>query len=303
MFAYDHRVQLSEFSRFGKPLRDAAFFGVGKLASRVPARLVPAVDSRALKTAAAQDGIAAIATTAELAASVPEPLGLLVSDDPVAACFHIHRELGSRPGHYWPDFPTEIAPSAVVHPSAQICERSVRIGEDAVIEAGAVICERSLIGARTQIGPGTVIGTGAFELAEIECKNRLLMQSGGVRIGADCIFLSAAMVARSAFATFTEIEENCAIDNLVHIAHDCHLGRGSQVTACALLAGRVTIGENGYVGPNATISNGISVGEGGQVTLGAVVIRDVPAGEKVTGNFAVEHRSFMRRFREQTKPG
>lgn len=303
MFAYDNRVQLSEFSHFGKPLREVAFFGVGKLASRVPSRLVPAVDGRALKATADQDGIVAVATTAELAGSVPDALGVLVADDPVAACFHIHRELGLRPGHYWQDFPTEIAPSATVHPSARIGERSVRIGEDALIEAGAVICERSLIGARTRIGPGTVIGTSAFELAEIDGQNRLLTQSGGVRVGADSIFLSAAMVARSCFATFTEIEDNCAVDNLVHIAHDCHLGRGSQVTACALLAGRVTVGENGYVGPNATISNGITIGAGAQVTLGAVVIRDVPPGEKVTGNFAVEHRGFMRRFREQMKNG
>ena len=301
MFAYDNRAMLSEFSQFGQTLRDVPFFGVAKLASRVPHRLVPAINGKALKAAAAEQGIAAVATTPDLAGSVPEGVGVLVSDDPLAACFHIHQLLGERLGHYWLDRAPQIAASAVVHPSAQVAERNVVIGEDAVIEAGAVICERSEIGARTRIGPGTVIGTGAFELVEIDGRNHLQMQAGGVRIGEDSIFLSSVMVARSAFATFTEIEANCAFDNLVHIAHDCLIGRGSQVTACAILAGRVTLGEGAYIGPNATISNGITIGAGAQVTLGAVVIRDVPAGEKVTGNFAVEHGSFMRRFRDQMR--
>lgn len=303
MFAHDNRVLLSDFSHLGQVFRDTPFFGVGKLASRVPARLVPAIDSRALKIAAAEQGIAAVATTADLAGGVPEPLGVLVAEDPLAACFHIHQALGERPGHYWRDGPSHIAPSALIDPGAKVAERNVTIGEDAIIEAGAIVCERSVIGARTRIGPGTIIGTGAFELVEIDGRNRLQTQAGGVRIGDDSMFLSGTMVARSAFATFTEIEDNCAFDNLVHVAHDCHIGRGSQVTACAILAGRVTLGEGAYIGPNATISNGITIGAGAQVTLGAVVIRDVPPGEKVTGNFALEHGIFMRRFREQIRPG
>ena len=41
----------------------------------------------------------------------------------------------------------------------------------------------------------------------------------------------------------TVIKANVKIDNLVH-AHNCHVGRGSIVTACAEVSGSVRIGSS-----------------------------------------------------------
>ena len=302
MFNIEQRARLSEFSAYGDVVRDGDFFGVGKVPSRIDARLVPMTKPAHLRAVADQgSSIAGVICSGDLAAEVPEQLACLVSDRPQAAASAIHRELAGRPGHYWTDFPTDIAEGVTVDRSARIAERNVRIGAGSVIGPGAVIQERSLIGENCSIGPGTVIGTDAFELVEIEGRNELLSQSGGVRIGDHCVFLSGVMVAHSAFATFTDIDADCGFDNLVHIAHDCLIGRGAQVTAGAVLAGRVTLGEQSFIGPNATISNGVTIGARAHVTLGSTVVRDVAEGQKVTGYFASEHKDFVRRLKSESR--
>jgi acyl-[acyl carrier protein]--UDP-N-acetylglucosamine O-acyltransferase len=302
MFNIEQRARLSEFSAYGEIVRDGGFFGVGKVPSRIDARLVPVTKPAHLRTASGLGSlIAGVVCTPELAPEVGEHLACLVSDRPQAAAHAIHRELHRRPGHYWTDFPTEVEPGATVDSSARVAERNVRIGAGSVIGPGAVIQERSIIGEYCSIGPGTVIGTDAFELVEIEDRSELLAQAGGVRIGNNCVFLSGVMVAHSAFATFTDIEAECGFDNLVHVAHDCLIGRGAQVAAGAVLAGRVTLGEHCFVGPNATISNGVTIGGRAEVTLGSTVIRDVAEGQKVTGYFASEHAAFIRRLKGQSQ--
>lgn len=295
MFNFDNRVRLEEFASFGKLVRGGEFFAVGKIPSRAPARLVPVSTANHLKDAVSRmPDVAGIICSPDLAASIPDDIPCLASENPQLAAHEIHTLLAERSGYYWTDFATRIAPDARIHPKAIIAERNVEIGSGTVIDCGAIILERSIIGGDCQIGPGTIIGTGAFELIAKDGRNQLLTQVGGVRIGSRSIFLSGTMVARSAFPAFTEIGENCAFDNLVHVAHDCVIGAGSQVTAGAILAGRVTLADNCFIGPNATVSNGLSLGEGSSVSIGSTVVHDVEAGQKVTGYFATEHRAFLR---------
>lgn len=300
MFNSDSSATLAEFGSLGTVVQDCGFFGIGKIATGVPRRVVPVIRQSALKEALGRPDILGIICSRDIANEVPDHLGCLVADDPLAAAFHIHSALCARPRHYWDSFPSRIAPTARIEPGAQIAANDVIVGDRAIIGSNAVIGERSIIGDDCTIGPGTVIGTNAFELVRIDGANRLQPQAGGVRIGSGSIFLSGVMVARSTFAAFTEIGRNCAFDNLVHIAHDCVIGDGSQVTAGAIVAGRVTMGRDCFIGPNATISNGIAIGEEAFVTIGSTVIRDVEAGQRVTGYFATDHRSFIRRLKGES---
>ena len=301
MFNHENRARLSEFSQFADVVRDAGFFGVGKIPSHVPSRLVPVSTAGHLKAAQEETSIVAVIIPQSLVDEVPAHLGCLAAESPVEAAYHIHAALALRPDHYWTRFESRIAPSAQIAAGAMIGDHDVIIGEDAVIETGAIVLPRSLIGDRVVVGPGTVIGTQAFELANVGGANRLQVQVGGVKVGADSIFLSGVMVARSVFATFTEIGCNCAFDNLVHVAHDCIIGDRSQLTACAMLAGRVELAPDSFIGPNASVSNGVSVGEGGSVSIGSTVVRSVEEGQKVTGYFATEHRSFLRTLKRTSE--
>ena len=67
-----------------------------------------------------------------------------------------------------------------------------------------------------------------------------------------------------------------------------------------MVAGSTTIGDDVWIGPGASISSEIVIGNGASVTIGSVVVRDVAPGQKVTGNFAVDHKkfiAFMRKIR------
>ena len=66
-----------------------------------------------------------------------------------------------------------------------------------------------------------------------------------------------------------------------------------MIAANAVIAGAAVLGERVGVGPSASISNGLSVGDDACVTLGAVVTAAVPAGARVSGNFAVDHERFL----------
>ena len=60
-----------------------------------------------------------------------------------------------------------------------------------------------------------------------------------------------------------------------------------------MVTGSVTLGDDVWIGPNATIRDGITVGNGAMVSLGSVVTQDVRPGQRVTGNFAVPHEDFL----------
>ena len=51
---------------------------------------------------------------------------------------------------------------------------------------------------------------------------------------------------------------------------------------------------------SASISSEILIGDGASITIGSVVVKNVAAGQRVTGNFAIDHKrviSFLRKIR------
>ncbi len=289
-------TKLSSFSdNFDCIVRDCSFYGVGKIPTRLSNKLVPVGSSKFLPELMRDiDGVAGVICPPNLLEQIPSHLGCAISSKPLEAAYKLHRHLARTKDHYWESFPSRIDPSAQIHPTAYVAESDVTIGPGCVIGPHASIMERVFLGEGTIVGPNTVIGSSAYEMAEIDGVPQLLDQVGGVRVGRGCVFLAGVTVARSTFPTWTEIGDFCSFDNLVHIAHDCVLGRGVKMTACSMLSGRVTLGEKAYIGPNATVSNGVSIGAGALVTIGSVVVSDVPPGKRVTGNFAVDHSAFKR---------
>lgn len=82
----------------------------------------------------------------------------------------------------------------------------------------------------------------------------------------------------------TVLRENVKIDNLVHIAHGCDIGKNSLVIANSMIAGSVIIGENAWVAPSASILNKIKIGKNVVLGMGAVVIRNVEDNAVIIGN-------------------
>jgi UDP-3-O-[3-hydroxymyristoyl] glucosamine N-acyltransferase len=275
-------------------VRDASIANVGKIPTRLPSRLVYVGSEKYLNNLEAEEGIAAVIVPPTLVDAVPATYGVATAENPHVAAIEVFEALIALPNFLWEDFPTRIAATAEVHPRAIIAEKNVVIGERTVIDAGTVIRERTLIGDDCYVGPVSVLGAEAFDMAPGILPQRLMKQAGGVRLANNATVLSATMVARATFGGFTEIREGACIDNLVQVAHDVDIGRNVSVVGCTKISGRVSIGDNCYIGPNATISNGLSIGANSTVSLGSVVVRDVPDNVRVTGNFAVPHERWIR---------
>jgi UDP-3-O-[3-hydroxymyristoyl] glucosamine N-acyltransferase len=121
---------------------------------------------------------------------------------------------------------------------------------------------------------------------------------GGVLLRRGAEVHSNSCVDRAVFGGFTEIGEESVIANLVYVAHNVRVGRRCRVAASAAIGGSTTLGDDVYVGPGASISSEIRVGDGAVVSLGAVVTRHVAAGQRVSGNFAVDHERFIAFMRQ-----
>jgi UDP-3-O-[3-hydroxymyristoyl] glucosamine N-acyltransferase len=79
---------------------------------------------------------------------------------------------------------------------------------------------------------------------------------------------------------------------LVKISHGVAIGRQSLIISNAYIAGRAKVGDCVYIGPQSTIGH-VKIGDGAFITMGSVVVSNVKKGEKVSGNFAIEHSRNM----------
>jgi len=299
VFLTENRASLEEFSDLFEAIeRPATFFCVGKIPTRIEARLVPVGSMRNLdELLQHQADVAAVICPAEVASRLPGGIGCAISPQPLEAAHEIHQRLTQRADYYWKRFPTRIHPDAEVRPGARVAEYDVVIGAGTVIDSNALVLERSVIGDNCYIGPGTVVSCLAYELVKVRGRPRLMAQAGGVRLGDNVTVLTNTTIARSVFPVFTEIGDDCAFDNLVHVGHDVVLASGVRMAASSMVCGRVTVGEDTFLGPKAMVTNGVNLGRGVQVSLGSMVSRDVPDNTKVTGYFAVEHSEFLAAFK------
>lgn len=281
-------------------MRDAAVTAALSPQSHLPQVVCYALEETAVQTANRNPNIAAVITTPALATYVVSEKGCVTSADPKSTFYEVHNAL-CRAGISALHSQSSIASTAEIHASASIgrnvvIEAGVRVGAQAVIE------DHSIIGEGTIIAPHVVIGGRGLQNTFVDGRNVFVEFAGGVRIGRRCEILSAALVQRPYLCAYTEIADDVKLGPGASIGHDCSIGRASMIGARSVLAGRCRVGEEVWIGPGAIVSDALTIGDGARVQLGSVVIRNVPAGEVVSGNFALSHPQHLRihtRFRHE----
>lgn len=281
-------------------VKDGEFKALGILAHDEPEQLGFIEDAKYLPELLVKTNITCIVTTPSLAPSVPEGLGIGVSASPRKAFYEIHNYLARETDFYGKSFNTEIAPTARIHPTAYVAERNVRIGEECEIGPNASILENSTLENNVIVRAGAVIGTEGFQFSRIGKEIIHPIHVGGVLIHSRVELQANCCVSKGLFGGFTEIGEDTKFDNLVHVAHNVRIGNRCLIVALVFIAGSVTIGDDVWIGPCASIIPGINIGDGAFISVGAVVTKDVAPGQRVTGNFAIDHEkfiAFMRKIR------
>jgi UDP-3-O-[3-hydroxymyristoyl] glucosamine N-acyltransferase len=239
--------------------------------------------------------VSSVITDRSLAQRFPERIGVAVSASPMLSFYALHRIL-FQAGFYWRDFDTFIDPTATVSSTAWIASQNVKIGPRSVIEPGVHIKERSLIGADCSIRTGTIISSEGFEYKDFGNGMELIPHAGGVKIEEHVNIHANCVIDRGVFGENTVVGSRSCLDNFVHLAHGVKIGRNCLITAGVTFAAAVVVGDNSRIDPNATLAHELVLGARSYVTLGSVVVKNVSANERVTGNFAIDHRQFLRKW-------
>lgn len=184
--------------------------------------------------------------------------------------------------------------------SSAIVEEDVSVGPFAVVEAGASIGCGSVLGAHVFVGAGAVIGRdcrlhpGAIVFGNARLGDRVILhggtvvgsdgfglvfetdhfekfpQVGGVEIGSDVEIGANSCVDRGALDN-TRIGSGTKLDNLVHIGHNCQIGRHVVMAAQVGLSGSVVVEDYAVLGGQAGIGDRARIGSrvqlGGQAGL------------------------------------
>lgn len=197
-----------------------------------------------------------------------------------------------------------------IHPSAKIGSgtvvapgvyigKNVEIGQNCQIHANAVIMDNCLIGNNCIIGASSVIsfaiigndsiiysgakiGQDGFGFAHDAGINHKIIQLGIVEIGNSVEIGANSCVDRGAIEN-TIIMDGVKIDNLVQVAHNVIIGKGTVIAGCTAIAGSCKIGNYVQIGGNCSIGGHLTVGDGVKIAGMSGVMRDIDPREIVAG--------------------
>ena len=184
-------------------------------------------------------------------------------------------------------------PAPGIHPSAVVGERvtigegtsvgagcalgdDVRIGADCTIYPNVTLYSEVTLGDRVVLHSGCVIGADGFGFVMRDGAYEQFPQIGRVEIGNDVELGANCCVDRAALGV-THIGDGTKLDNMVHIAHNCRIGKHVVIAAQTGLAGGVevadyvTIGGQVGIGDKARIQSNVTLGSGAGVLSSKIV--------------------------------
>ena len=174
-----------------------------------------------------------------------------------------------------------VGAGAVVYPGAYVGPNCV-LGDRVVVHPHAVLYPGVVLGPDTVVHAGAVLGADGFAYAASPEGPVKVPQIGGLRVGARAEIGANSCVDRGALGD-TTLGEDCKLDDLVLVAHNCQLGRAVLVAGQAGLAGSTVVGDGVIIGGQAGTADHVEVGAGARVAAGAGLHTDVAPGETVMG--------------------
>lgn len=149
---------------------------------------------------------------------------------------------------------TVIEAGAVIGPWSTVADSE--IGENSVVNASQI--ESSKVGANVQLGPyahlreGCLLGSGVYVGNFVELKN--------AAVGADTRLTHLSYVGDAA------------------LGERCNVGCGAvTVNYDRVSKQRTTVGDDAFIGCNASLIAPVSLGDGAYIAAGSVITEDVPA--------------------------
>jgi UDP-3-O-[3-hydroxymyristoyl] glucosamine N-acyltransferase len=259
------------------PLLDVEITEVASLEAAGPQSLVFATDKETLTRALESKAGTILANRNLEDAELPlDPRVLWVADARYAFAVVGQRLRGQG-------FEAGVHPSAVVGKNVKIgigtrvgpgavLEDGVTVGSDCNLMARVVLHTGTTLGDRVVVQAGAVLGSTGFGYARNKESGEYLIfpQQGRLVIEDDVEIGANTTIDRGALGE-TRIGRGTKIDNLVHIGHNCVIGKNVVIAAQtgisgssvvedgAILGGQVGIGEHATVGAGVILGGGAGV--------------------------------------------
>lgn len=173
-----------------------------------------------------------------------------------------------------------IGPDTRLSPGCHI-GRDVHIGAHCVLHPGVIIYDGVKLGDHVVLHAGCVLGADGFGFVPQGGQWIKFPQVGHVEIGNDVEIGANSCVDRAALGV-TRIGEGSKLDNLVHVAHNCDIGKHVVVAAQTGFSGGVVVGDHAViggqvgVGDKARIAAGVVIGSGAGVLTSKVLRGKTP---------------------------
>ncbi|MEO6806016.1 MAG: UDP-3-O-(3-hydroxymyristoyl)glucosamine N-acyltransferase [Edaphobacter sp.] len=275
--------KIADWLGLSAPLLEVEIAEVASLEGAGPRSVVFAMDMETLAKAL-QSRAGAILASRSLEGAVlpgvaqhpPDPRVLWVEDARYAFAV-VGRRLQGR------SFEAGVHPSAVIGEGVIIGSGS-RIGPGVVLEGGVVVGSECnlmarvvvhsgvVLGDRVVVQAGAVLGSTGFGYARNKETGEYLIfpQQGRLVVEDDVEIGANTTIDRGALGE-TRIGRGTKIDNLVHIGHNCVIGKNVVIAAQtgisgssvvedgAILGGQVGIGEHATVGAGVILGGGAGV--------------------------------------------
>lgn len=198
-----------------------------------------------------------------------------------------------------------VGPYSVIEDGVKIGSRS-RIGAHCVLERNARIGERTVLhpfvfvgwgcqlGSDCDIKPNTVIGGEGYGFAHDEKGHHHRIPQMGIVVIEDRVEIGSVCAIDRATFHETRIGEGSKLDNQVHVAHNCTVGKNCLITAGLIIAGSSTIGNNVVIGGRVSVTDHVNIGDNIQLAGTTVITNDL-AGPGAFGGYPVQPlRDFLR---------
>src|SRR5688572_27006980 len=193
----------------------------------------------------------------------------------------------------------EIGAGTVVG-AGSVIGRKVKLGECCRMHANVTIYDNVTVGARAILHSGCILGADGFGFVPVDGRWEKFPQIGTVTLGDDVEIGANSCVDRGALGA-TTIGDGTKLDNMVHVGHNCAIGRHVVVAAQTGFSGGVVvedyvvIGGQVGIGDKARIESGAVLGSG----CGVLTSKIVRAGEPVWGTPARPLKQYLRTLAEQ----
>ncbi len=183
-----------------------------------------------------------------------------------------------------------------------IVGKRVALGEGCVLHPNVTVYDNVDIGRGSIIHSGAVIGADGFGYVMDRDRWHKFPQIGRVEIG-DFVEIGANSCVDRAALGVTSIGEGTKLDNMVHVGHNCRIGRhvvvaaqtgfsgGVVVEDYAVIGGQVGIGDKARIESRATLGSG----------CGVLTSKIVRSGETVWGTPARPLRQHLEQLANLAK--